>query len=452
MGHGPLCLLPRLGRLLRDLSPDTLIVEPLTGKAAQSIGHKASIVALEGSVRSSKTWTTLIEWLEYCRRGPAGPLLITGRTERTVITNIVLPLQQMLGAKRVKLNRGLGLVTILGRECMIVGADNETAVTKIQGRTLAGALVDETSTLPESYFDMLYSRLSIEGAQVFLTSNPEAPAHWLMAHWLSRARLWIDRDGNEHVRELGDPNDPDGVIDLIRISFKLEDNPNLPPAYVARIKAAYSGLWYRRYILGEWCIAEGAVYDCWDPDKHVVKAADLPPIQRLLATGIDYGTTHPTRGYLLGVSAEATPRLVFIDEWRPGKMTDSGYSKDYRNWIGSRAPEWVAVDPAAASFKLQLFTDGLSNVMDANNSVISGIRTVASLLSSGRLIVSDACVELIAHIPGYSWDPKATARGEDAPIKQDDDECDAARYAVASTRALWGTLVPITVALDEEAA
>ena len=431
-----------------------MIVEPLTGKAAQSIGHKASIVALEGSVRSSKTWTTLIEWLEYCRRGPAGPLLITGRTERTIITNIVMPLQQMLGTKRVKLNRGLGLVSILGRECMIVGADNETAVTKIQGRTLAGALVDETSTLPESYFDMLYSRLSIEGAQVFLTSNPEAPAHWLMQHWLSRARLWIDRDGNEHVRPLGDENDPEGVIDLVRISFKLEDNATLPRAYVARIKAAYSGLWYRRYILGEWCIAEGAVYDMWDPDLNVVKAAALPDIQRLLSIGIDYGTTHPTRGYLLGISAEAKPRLVVVDEWRPSKMTDVGYSHDLRKWVGPRQPEWYAVDPAAASFKLQLTEDGLFNVMDAFNSVLPGIRTVASLFAGGHLIVSDACTELIARLPSYSWDTKATLRGEDAPIKADDDEADALRYAVASSRFLWGTEIPITLPVEdaEEAA
>lgn len=427
-----------------------VIVEPLTGKAAQAIGHHASVVALEGSVRSSKTWTTLIEWLEYCRRGPAGPLLITGRTERTVITNVVLPFQQMLGPKRVKLNRGLGLVNILGRECMIVGADNEAAVTKIQGRTLAGALVDETSTLPEAYFDMLYSRLSVEGAQVFLTSNPEAPAHWLMKNWLSRARLWIDRDGAEHVRQLGDPEDPAGVIDLVRISFKLEDNPNLPPAYVSRIKAAYSGLWYRRYILGEWCIAEGAVYETWDPDRHVVSA--LPDIQRLVGIGIDYGTTHATRGYLIGVSAEATPRIVVVDEWAPGSMTDSGYSRDYRKWIGSRAPEWVAIDPAAASFKKQMFTDGIANVVDANNAVLGGIRTVASLLSADRLIVSDRCKELIARLPSYSWDPKATARGEDKPIKADDDEVDALRYGIASTRSLWGTTVPITLPIETEEA
>ena len=143
---------------------------------------------------------------------------------------------------------------------------------------------------------------------------------------------------------------------------------------------------------------------------------------------------------------------MVVDEWAPGKMTDSGYSKDYRRWIGSRQPQWIAIDPAAESFHLQLFTDGLGNVMHANNAVLAGIRTVASLLASDRLIVSDACVQLCKEIPSYVWDPKATQRGEDAPVKVNDDCCDALRYAVASTRALWGTLVPITLPIETEEA
>lgn len=430
-----------------------MIVEPLVGKAKQALGHKASVVAYEGSVRSSKTWTALIEWLEYCRRGPAGPLLMTGRTERTVVTNMVMPLQTMLGDKRVKLNRGLGSVNILGRECMIVGADNEAAVTKIQGRTLAGAIIDEASTLPEMYVNMLYSRLSIEGAQMWLTSNPESPAHWLKTQWLDRARLWIDAAGVEHVRELGDPDDPQGVIDLVRVSFKLEDNPSLPPTYVARIKAAYTGLWYKRFILGEWCVAAGAIYAEWDPDRHVVAASKLPNIGRLVGVGIDYGDTAPTRGVMLGVSAEPRPRLVAVDEWAPAKgLTQAALSGDLRRWIGTRKPEWIAVDPAAAGFRNQLFVDGMSNTMMANNAVLDGIRTVASLLGTDGLVVSDVCVELAKEIPGYVWDPKATAKGKDEPIKANDHSVDALRYVVASTRSLWSALVPITMPNLEAAA
>lgn len=430
-----------------------MIVEPLQGKAAAAIGHKASIVAFEGSVRSGKTWATLLEWIEYCRRGPAGYLIMTGKTERTVVTNCVLPMQQFLGPKRVKLVGSR--VNICGREVMIRGANDLGAVTKIQGPTYAGAYVDEASTLPEVFFNMLISRLSVEGAQAFLTSNPESPGHWLKVNWLDKARLHIDRDGKWHEREMtyDESGVPDGkVLDLVRVSFTLDDNaPNLPPAYIARMKSSYAGLWYRRYILGEWVIAEGSVYDMWDPDRHVVKAKDLPPVSRLLCVGIDYGTNHPTRGYLLGISDEAKRRLVVVDEWDPGKLTDAGLSASLRKWLGARKPEWIAVDPAAASLKLQLFADGFGNVMDADNAVLPGIRTVSSLLATDALIVSDACRCLIEEVPGYAWDPKATLRGEDAPIKANDDSCDALRYAVVSTRALWGTAVPLNLPIEEAA-
>lgn len=422
-----------------------MIVEPLTGKAKQAIGHQAAMVALEGSVRSGKTWASLTDWVDYCLTGPDGDFLMAGRTQRTVEENLVLPLQRWCGERLVKLNRGTGTVIIAGRRCRIVGANDEAAQTKIQGPTFAGAYIDEASTLPQSFFNMARSRLSVEGARMWLTSNPEAPAHWLKTEWLDRARLWIDRDGIEHVN-------PDG-IDLVRVSFKLEDNPNLPQSYVDEIKRTYTGLWYRRYILGEWCIAAGAVFEDWDPARHVVH--EVPPVTRVVALGIDYGTTHPTRGYLLGITTDTPRRLVLLDEWAPARATDAGLSVDLRRWLSTRRPEWqqpewVCVDPAAASFRLQLETDGLPT-MAAHNRVLSGIRTVASLLAMDRLVVADTCKHLIAKLPGYSWDPKATARGEDEPIKADDDEVDAMRYGIASTRAIWGMYVPMSLPAEEAA-
>lgn len=428
-----------------------MIIEPLEGKARAALDHQASIIALEGSVRSGKTWASLIDWLDQSvRRGPEGDLVIVGKTRDTIVRNIIYPLQSWLGSTRVVLVRGIGEAYILGRRVMLIGANNEGAVDRIQGATFAGAYVDEASTLPENFFDMLYSRLSVAGSQLWLTSNPETPGHWLKTEWLDKARLWVDRDGHRHVDKHG--------IDLVRLSFKLEDNPNLPPAFVEQIKAAYSGLWYRRYILGEWCIAAGAVYDCWDPAVHVRRAADVPSLRRLLALAIDYGTTNPTRGLLLGLTDEARPHLVVVDEWAPPlKQTDATYSRSLRAWLKEREgewgePEWIVVDPSAASFKRQLFEDGLTNVMDAQNAVLPGIRIVSALLSTGMLEIADACAELIAEIPGYSWDPAATAKGEDAPIKAADHSCDALRYAVLTTRSLWGLYVSTTMDRAEVAA
>ncbi len=368
---------------------------------------------------------------------------MVGRTERTVINNMVLPLQEMLGNNRVMVNYGQGAVNILGREVKIFGANNEQSRTKIQGLTLAGALVDECSTIPESFFNMLYSRLSVTGAKLFLTANPEGPNHWLKTKWLDKAKLWITRSGEIVI------NDSPDALDLHRYTFVLEDNPSLDPAYVDRIKRSYTGMWRRRYIDAEWVAADGAVYDMFDPSKHVVPWQDLPRMVEIISLGIDYGTTNPTAATALGLGEDGI--LYAVNEKRlaagnaKAKLTDGEQSAALMAWLTDTEfapdcdlkPRWTIVDPAAASFKLQLARDGAWNLADAYNNVMYGIRIVASGLAGGWLKIADNCKSLINEFPGYSWDPKAEAKGEDKPIKLNDHHLDSLRYAIATTERRW---------------
>ena len=323
---------------------------------------------------------------------------------------------------------------MFGRTVHVLGASDARAEAVLRGLTCSGAYVDEATLVAEAFWTQLLARLSVPGAMCFATTNPDGPAHWLKRQVIDRA----------------------GPLGYKIFRFRLSDNTHLDPAYVAQITAEYTGLWHRRFILGEWVMAEGAVYDMWDPTRHVIRSAEVPTLDRVLALGVDHGTTNPTRGLLLGLGrGPGGPRLYLTDEWAPSKGTDAQLSTQLRSWLAARAPEqrqrpeWIAVDPAAASFKLQLFHDGVPGVMNATNDVLAGIRTVASLLSTERLVVADSCAKLIEYLPGYSWNPKATAKGEDAPIKTDDHECDAARYAIHTTRALWRHLVPVAAAGDE---
>ena len=389
------------------------------------------MVICDGSVRSGKSIGADVAWIDLSRNMPNGNLLMIGKTERTLKRNIVDPLIEMLGPQRCRYVGGSGELFICGRRVYLAGANDEGAESKIRGLTLAAAYLDEASTVPESFFTMLLSRLSLEDSRLLATTNPDSPMHWLKKNYLDRA----------------------AELHLARFQFRLTDNPYLPASYIEAIKREYTGLWRKRFIDGDWCVAEGAVYEDWNPDRHVVLRSKLPGIRRVLGVGIDVGTTNATRGYLLGVSDEQRPRLVVMDEWAPPTMTDAGFSADFRKWIGNRRAEWICVDPSAASFKQQLYADGFSNVMGANNAVVDGIRTVASLLATDGIIVSEHCVELMQEMPSYVWDPKATLRGEDKPMKVNDHSCDALRYVVASTQALWRNLVPLTIPiLEEEAA
>ncbi|MEV1202800.1 PBSX family phage terminase large subunit [Microbispora rosea] len=412
-----------------------MIIAPLVGKQLTSFELSTARINLwDGSVRSSKTISSLVRWLKFVRTAPPGPLLMVGKTERTLRRNILDPLVEMLGEHRCRVVAGSGELHLLGRKVYLVGANDERAQEKIRGLSLVGAYCDEVSTLPESFFVMLLTRLSIPGAALFGTTNPDGPQHWLKVGYLDRAALWLDHNGQLNHSTAGD------ALNLHRFSFQLADNPSLDPQYVADVSAEFTGLWRRRLILGEWCLAEGVVYESWDPGRHVV--TELPAMARWLVLALDYGTTNPFHALLIGLGVDR--RLYVAHEWRwdsrkqRGSLTDAEYSARLRAWVeglGIR-PEYTVIDPSAASFRVQLHRDGWSSVL-ADNDVVDGIRDVASLLATGRLLVSDQCPELIAEIPAYAWDPKAAEKGEDKPIKVADHGVDALRYGIRTTRALW---------------
>lgn len=432
-------------------------VEPLSGKSLQSVRlADARLNLWEGSVRSSKTISSLLAWLKYVREGPPGNLLMVGKTERTLKRNIIDPLTEMLGKKRCRHVEGSGELWLLGRRVYTAGANDERSQEKIRGLTLAGAYVDEVSTLPESFWSMLLSRLSVDGAKLFGTSNPDSPGHWLMRDYLSRAALWLDHHGN--LLRAGD-----GKLDLARFSFRLADNPFLSAAYVAALSLEFTGLWRKRFIEGLWVAAEGAIYDMWDDAVHVIDI--VPPITQWLCCAVDYGTTNPFHAVLLGLGAEPDPAggrrecLYGVAEWRwdsrqrHRQLTDVEYSRELRQWLttvrfpGTRlhgpAPEYLVIDPSAASFKVQAHQDGWS-VTDGNNGVLDGIRLVSSLLSAKRLKFSrSGCPAVIEEFPSYSWDDKAARKGEDKPVKLNDHGLDATRYGTVTTRQLWHESIPL---------
>ncbi|GAA3441051.1 PBSX family phage terminase large subunit [Planomonospora venezuelensis] len=391
----------------------------------QSIAHATARINIwSGAVRSGKTISSLLRWLMYVAQAPrGGALVVTGKTYDTVSRNVFGPLQDpsIFGeaAQHVKYTRGAPTATILGRQIEVITANDAKAEGRLRGLTAAGAYVDELTLIPEDFFTQLLARLSVAGAKVFATTNPDGPAHWARKKFILRQ----------------------GELDLRYWHFTLDDNPALDPAYVTSLKQEYVGLWYRRFILGEWCLAEGAVFDMWDETRHVV--TELPPIVQWIAAGVDYGTVNPFAALMLGLGADG--RLYFTREFRYDSklnrrsLTDVEYSERLRTWLnggGHERPQYVVVDPSAASFRAQLHYDGVTTAAGANE-VLPGIRTVASLLATDRLRVHRSCAGWIEEVPGYSWDDKKAEKGEDEPIKAADHSLDAGRYAIHTTRNVW---------------
>ncbi|WP_369696724.1 terminase [Streptomyces sp. XD-27] len=195
---------------------------------------------------------------------------------------------------------------------------------------------------------------------------------------------------------------------------------------------------------GAWVIAEGAVFDMYDEQQHVVH--ELPAMRRHWV-GIDYGTSNPFSAILLGLGDD--DRLYAVAEWRYDsrarrrQMTDAQYSAAVRRWLDGLGvvPEWTFIDPSAASYSAQLWSDGHPGVARADNSVLDGIRSVSNALDGGLLYVHRSCEGLLGELPGYAWSEEAAARGEDRPIKANDHSVDALRYAVHSIAHEWRHLL-----------
>lgn len=414
------------------MNPDALF-GVLSRKQIRSVVESSAVrIALwAGAVRSGKTIASLIAFLIALAKAPQhGLVVIVGKTLQTIERNVIEPLQDptLFGpiARHVHHTRGSNTAIILGRTVHLIGASDARAEGRLRGLTACLAYVDEATLIPEAFWTQLLARLSVPGAQLLGTTNPDGPAHWLRKSFLLRA----------------------GELNLASWHFTLDDNPSLDPGYVAALKLEYVGLWHRRYILGQWCLAEGAVYDMWDPDRHVVDV--LPRIRGWVGLGVDYGTVNPFAALLLALGEDG--RLYLTNEWRYDsraahrQLTDVEYSKRLRAWldavkwprsplVGVR-PDWTVVDPSAASFVTQLYHDGVTPTLAANG-VLDGIRQVSSLLATGRLRVHSSCRGLIEEIAGYSWDPEKARKGEDAPVKADDHSLDATRYVVHTTEAAW---------------
>ncbi len=366
----------------------------------------------QGSVSSGKTYNSIWKWLSWlANEAPkTGDFLMCGKTERTLNRNILNPIIEMIGSKRFRVNRGSAEAFFCDRRIYLAGANDERAQDKIRGLTLAGAYIDEVTLTPESFFTMLLSRLRVRGARLYGTTNPDSPYHWFKTGYLDR----------------------EGEINLKSFFFHREDNTTLDSEYVASIKQEYTGLWYRRFINGEWCQAEGAIYDMWDEAKHTISRDALPKRYDKVFASCDYGTNNPFVVGLYGVVGNVLYKIkeFHYDSRKHNRQkTNVEYVRDVASFLDGFNYNVMVIDPSAASFKVECATANIRTV-DADNDVKNGIQLQASLLASGRLFVcADDCPETVKEIPNYIWDKRAQIRGEDAPLKVDDHHCDETRYA-----------------------
>ena len=364
-----------------------------------------------GAVRSGKTFSSLLAFIAFCKYAPAGDFMILGKSLDAIKRNVLSQLKDLLG-DLFRYYLGKREAKLFGRTIHLVGANDERSEHKIRGSTLAGAYCDEITVLPEGVFEMLKSRLSVSGARLFGTTNPDSPFHWFKRNFLDRAH----------------------ELDIAHWDFTLDDNPSLDPIFVANLKREYRGLWYQRLIEGRWVLAEGTVFDMFDERLHCL---DYPPGNAdYYCVGVDYGTTNPCAFTMVGYSSRTTPNRWLEKEYywdskaQMRQKTDTDYAEDLAKFITGYNVKQIYIDPSAVSFRVELQRLGFNHVMEAENDVLDGIRYHSMLLNNGTFKILRSCRNTIEEYCTYHWDTNASDRGIDKPSKKNDHLLDSLRYVL----------------------
>lgn len=367
-------------------------------------------IICDGAVRSGKTFAMGVSfflWAHACFDGQQFGLC--GKTISSLRRNLLmelLPYLRRMGFScREKRSENLLVVRFNGREnrFLLFGGKDEGSAALIQGSTLAGVLLDEAALMPRSFVEQACARCSVTGSKLWLNCNPEGPQHWLYREWILKAR---ERN-------------------TLYLHFTMEDNPALSGRIKSRYQKAYSGVFYRRFVLGEWTAAQGLVYDFFDRNRDCVPApAEGFDCWRI---SVDYGTANPASFGLWGRKENVWYRVAekYFDSRREGwQKTDAEYAEDLKALAGERKIERIIVDPSAASFIEVLRREGFA-VVKAVNDVADGIRVTADLLKQRKIVLCRECADCLREMEQYCWDERG---GKDAPRKEHDHAMDEMRY------------------------
>ncbi|MEG6521124.1 PBSX family phage terminase large subunit [Desulfotomaculum sp. 1211_IL3151] len=388
----------------------------LTWWMDKSPHHDKDAIICDGSVRAGKTVIMSFSYVMWAMSIFDGESLgMAGKTIGALRRNVIQPLKRILKGRgyKVKDHRADNFLTITYQgktnTFYLFGGKDESSQDLIQGITLAGMFFDEVALMPESFVNQATARCSVEGSKYWFNCNPAGPYHWFNLEWL---------------KKLKEKN-------ALHIHFTMKDNLSLSPKVRERYERMYSGVFFKRYILGLWVLAEGIIYDMFDEAFHKVPVADRKYTEFYVSC--DYGTQNPTTFGLWGKSAGKwykTKEYYYSGRERERQKTDEEFYQELEKFIGDISVKAVIVDPSAASFIATIKKHGKFRVKNAKNDVIEGIRNMATALGDGLIYYNDCCINTFREFFSYIWDEKVAERGEDKPVKQNDHCMDADRYFV----------------------
>lgn len=376
----------------------------------------------DGAVRSGKTSLMVVAFVDWAMREFSGQRFgICGKTVGSATENMVIPYISMHYAKKrytLHWRRSQKILEVRQGPRVnyfeVFGGRDESSFALIQGRTLAGVLLDEVVLMPESFVNQALARCSVEGSKAWFSCNPGPPSHWFKENWIDKRE--------EH--------------NALRLHFTLDDNPSLSEKKKEQYRRDFTGVFYDRYVLGLWVAAEGLVYPMFSEKRHVLEE----PVETEGAYYVssDYGIQNPNV-WLLWRKEKGEKRWICLKEdYYSGReerrqLTGGELVDRLDKMLGGIKVERVIIDPSAASMIAQLRRRKY-NTRKADNNVSIGISDVCTMLQDGNIAFMPCCKNTIKEFGAYFWDENAADRGEDTPLKDNDHAMDAVRYFARTMR------------------
>ncbi len=368
-------------------------------------------IIADGAIRSGKTLSMSLSYVLWAMSTfNQQNFGMAGKTIGSFRRNVLFWLKLMLRSRKYTVidHRSDNLLIVSKGNTVnyfyIFGGKDERSQDLIQGITLAGMFFDEVALMPESFVNQATGRCSVDGSKFWFNCNPDNPRHWFKVNWIDKA---------EEKR-------------LVYLHFTMDDNLSLSEKIKARYRGMYVGVFFKRYIEGLWCVAEGLVYSMFDEDKHVTDKRMKGAHEYVVS--VDYGTVNPFSCGLWAFDGRKSIREqeIYYDSRAEGKrLDDEAYYRMMDEMIGDRQVEYIIVDPSAASFIEVIKKYAKYVVKGADNDVLDGIRVVTTFLNKGMIQIHESCENSINEFGLYCWDEDS---GDDVVIKENDHAMDDIRY------------------------
>ena len=384
---------------------------------------KFDAIICDGAVRSGKTSLMTVAFVDWAMREFSGQRFgICGKTVDSATKNIIVPYKMLFYArtrytifwrskeKVMEVRRGKR-VNIFE----VFGGKDEASAALIQGRTLAGVLLDEVALMPRSFVEQALARCSVDGNKVWFSCNPRGPKHWFYQEWIQKAK--------EH--------------NALRLHFEMTDNPSLSEKTLEQYRTRFTGIFYDWYVRGMWVDPTGLVYQNFNEKEHTTDKTPwldgngTTKPGTLYYISIDYGILNPFSAGLWAVYRGVAYRwkeYYYSGRDKGHQRTDEEHYEAVERLAGGLPIELIVIDPSASSFKATINRHGKFSVANAINDVLPGIATVTSLLAAGRLKIGSACTNCISEFGLYAWDSDSDDVLKEEVVKENDHAMDETRY------------------------